>query len=83
MIRPRYLRRPKRGKPCTECEGYGTLIASWAFGRARVCDCGAIAASPGQLAEMVLHAAECDTVPCPFCGLKGLRLAADGEDLAL
>jgi hypothetical protein len=46
------------------------VSAPWAFNRDRVCDCGAFARSPGLLKSMVLHAVECDTVPCPFCALK-------------
>lgn len=65
-----WLRKKAPGVPCAVCEGYGTVMAPWALGRERKCNCGATAANPGKLAEMVLHAPSCDTLPCPFCKLE-------------
>jgi|HubBroStandDraft_6_1064221.scaffolds.fasta_scaffold2134781_2 hypothetical protein len=69
-ILPRVLRRGTPRKHCDVCEDLGTVNAPWALGRLRACDCGAFAAHPGTLAAMVLHTAQCDTLPCPFCCLK-------------
>lgn len=49
---------------CSVCDGTGYLSASFVFGGASVCTCGA--ADLAELAEMVLHDASCDAVPCPF-----------------
>lgn len=48
------------GDGCTVCEGTGFLPRQWVTGL-RECTCGA-----GPLDELTLHAAGCDSVPCPF-----------------
>lgn len=58
------LGRRLSGPRCSVCEGYGTLPCAEVFPRDPVCTCGA-----GEFDEMTVHAADCDTVPCPFCQL--------------
>jgi hypothetical protein len=58
---------------CTSCKGYGTVCAAWVFGRESVCTCGTLTADATEVAnEMAFHGVDCDTVPCPFCALRGL-----------
>lgn len=57
---------PRGRRHCGACSGEGTIPGSFAFGRERHCTCAAV---PGKIPQMTLHAAACDSVPCPFCQL--------------
>jgi heterodisulfide reductase subunit B len=66
MLLPVLLRRKHRVQEhCAVCDGDGVLSGSYIFARSTVCTCGA-----GPVNELTLHAADCDTVPCPFCHLS-------------
>lgn len=47
---------------CGACDDTGFIPGAEVFARDPQCTCGA--GRPGD--EMVLHAVECDAVPCPF-----------------
>lgn len=61
---------------CDVCDDTRFIAAAGVFGRDPVCTCGA--GEPGD--EMVLHAVDCDAVPCPFdqllCDSASLRALA-------
>lgn len=53
------------------CEGHGTLMGHWVFGREHVCTCGALPESSTEVeVELTVHSGDCDTVSCPFCQLR-------------
>ncbi len=60
----RVLSRRAARPHCAVCDGYEVLSGDYVFGREVQCTCGA-----GGPDELVLHSADCDTVPCPFCRL--------------
>jgi hypothetical protein len=65
---------------CAVCDGYGVLSCDYVFDRPSVCTCGH--GDPHD--ELITHAYDCDTVPCPFCQLDGnaLENAARGGIVA-
>jgi hypothetical protein len=52
---------------CAVCDGEEWLSGSYVYNRDPVCTC----AAGSRDDELVLHAPDCDSVPCPFCQLLG------------
>jgi hypothetical protein len=69
---------------CTVCDGHGSVPAGYVFSRSLHCTCGVTdhfvktaARLPSKTeAEMMMHTADCDTLPCPFCHLTDIDVSA-------